>query len=221
MDRPLDVFHQSRLNQAKNALARNNFESFVVSGAGAAKTFILEELIPRLMREESCRVASFGGSMSLVHSGIYEGVKAVEGLEVLDTYDTSRPRFEVLRVRREALLADIFLTGINAVTEDGKLVNLDGTGNRVAAMAFGPRFVIAVAGRNKLVPTVEDAMRRVKDLAAPLNAMRLDRKTPCTKTMHCEDCTSPERICNTWAITEKSWPKNRIKVVLVDQELGF
>lgn len=221
MERPLDAFWEGRLNQVKVALAKNDFEPYVVAGAGAARSLVLDELIPELMREENCKSASFGGSMSLVHSGIYEGVKAVEGLDVLDTYDTSRPRFEVLRIRREALLTDIFLTGINAVTEDGKLVNLDGTGNRVAALSFGPRFVIAVAGRNKVVPGVEEAMHRVKHHAAPVNAMRLERRTPCVKSLRCENCSSPERICNTWTITEKAWPKKRVKVVLVDQELGF
>ncbi|BBD09080.1 lactate utilization protein [Desulfovibrio ferrophilus] len=221
MDKPLDAFHEGRLNQLKKALARNNFEPYIVSGAGAARTLVVDELLPRMMQDEHVKSASFGGSMTLVHSGIYEGVKAVPELEVLDTYDTSVPRFEVLNIRRKALLSDVFLTGTNAITEDGRLVNLDGTGNRVAALAFGPRFVIVVVGRNKIVPNLDAAFARIKDHAAPVNSMRLDRKTPCVKTLRCENCTSPERICNTWAITEKSWPKNRIKVILIDQELGF
>ncbi len=221
MDRALETIREARLHQAGRALERNGFEVSVVSGAGAARALVVEQIIPGLMRDEGCRTASFGGSMTLVNTGIHEGVLGIEGLGVLDTYDTSRPRFEVLRMRREALLADIFLMSANAVTETGKLVNLDGSGNRVAAMAFGPRFVIVVAGRNKLVASVADGMRRVRELAAPANAMRLERKVPCVKTMRCEDCSSPERICNVWGITEKSWPKGRVKVVLVDQDLGF
>lgn len=221
MDKPLEVFHEGRLNQLKKALARNNFEPYVVSGAGAARTLVLETLLPALMEQEKARSVSFGGSMTLVHSGIHEGVKAMPDLEVLDTYDPAIPRYEVLAMRRRALSSDVFLTSANAVTEDGRLVNLDGTGNRVAALAFGPRFVIVVVGRNKVVPTLDDAFARIRNHAAPLNSMRLDRKTPCVKTLRCENCTSPERICNTWTITEKSWPKGRVKVVLVDQELGF
>ncbi|MBU1003735.1 MAG: lactate utilization protein [Proteobacteria bacterium] len=221
MDKPLETFREGRLNQLKKALARNNFEPYVVSGAGAARTLVLEQLLPKMMEEEHVKSASFGGSMTLVHSGIYEGIKALGGLEVLDTYDTSIPRYEVLNLRRKALLSDVFLTSANAITEDGRLVNLDGTGNRVAALAFGPRFVIVVAGRNKVVPDLDAAFARVRNHAAPVNSMRLDRKTPCVKTLRCENCTSPERICNTWSITEKAWPKNRIKVILVDQELGF
>ena len=116
---------------------------------------------------------------------------------------------------------DVFITGVNAVTENGKLVNLDGTGNRVAALAFGPRHVIVLAGRNKVVADEAAARERVRNWAAPANAARLERKTPCVKTLHCEDCSSPDRICNVWSITEKSWPKGRIKIVLVDEDLGF
>ena len=95
------------------------------------------------------------------------------------------------------------------------------TGNRVAGITFGPRNVIILAGRNKVVPDLEDAMLRVKNYAAPANAMRLDKKTPCVKTSICEECRSPERICNTWTITEKSFPKGRIKVVLINEDLGL
>ncbi|WP_461208851.1 lactate utilization protein [Desulfocurvus sp. DL9XJH121] len=221
MDNPVAAYNEARLNRMKKALARNNFEPYVVAGAGAAKALVLDELLPRLMEEEKVKSVSFGGSMTLVHTGIYEGIKAVEGLEVLDTYDTGKRRYEVLAMRRKALTVDLFLCGANAITERGRIVNLDGTGNRVAAMAFGPRFVVVVAGRNKLVPNLTAAFERVRNYAAPLNCMRLERKTPCVKTMRCEDCTAPDRICNTWSITEKSWPKNRIKVILVDQELGL
>ena len=221
MDNPVEAWNEARLNRMKRALARNNFEPYVVSGAGSAKALVVDEMLPRLMEEEKARSASFGGSMTLVHSGIYDAVKSMEGLEVLDTYDLSVPRYEVIATRRKSLTVDVFLTSANAITEGGRIVNLDGSGNRVAAMAFGPRFVIVVAGRNKLVPDLKSAMSRIRNYAAPVNSRRLNRKTPCVKTLRCEDCTSPERICNTWGITEKSWPKNRIKVVLVDQELGF
>lgn len=103
----------------------------------------------------------------------------------------------------------------------GHLVNLDMIGNRVAALTFGPKKVVVLIGRNKIVPDLESAMYRIKDYAAPTNAMRLDCKTPCAKTSECADCKSPGRICNSWAITEKSFPKNRITVILIDEELGL
>ena len=100
-------------------------------------------------------------------------------------------------------------------------MNLDMTGNRVAAITFGPKNVIILVGRNKIVPDDEEASYRIKDYAAPANAMRLDKKTPCVKTSYCEDCKSPDRVCNTWTITEKSFPKGRIKIVLINDVLGL
>jgi len=142
-------------------------------------------------------------------------------MTVLDTYDRTIPPEENLERRRQALHVDLFFMGTNAVTEDGRLVNLDMIGNRVAALTFGPKRVIVLAGRNKIVCDLEDAMVRVKNYAAPVNAMRLDKKTPCAATSFCDECKSPDRICNTWTITEKSFPKGRVKVVLINEDLGF
>jgi hypothetical protein len=119
-------------------------------------------------------------------------------------------------------LADIFFTGSNAITETGKLVNLDMVGNRIGGIIFGPKHVIITAGRNKIVSDVEAAMKRIKNYAAPVNAIRhTDFRTPCRKTSYCMDCKSPDRICNTWAITDKSYPKGRIKVLIINEVLGL
>jgi len=116
---------------------------------------------------------------------------------------------------------DLFITGTNAVTRSGELVNLDMIGNRVSGITFGPRNVVVMVGRNKVVEDLEAAIERIKDYAAPVNAMRLNKKTPCAKTGVCEECKSPERICNSWTITQKSFPKGRIKVVLINENLGL
>ena len=108
-----------------------------------------------------------------------------------------------------------------AVTEDGQLVNLDMIGNPACAVNFGPKHVILLIGRNKIVADLDEAMHRIKNYVAPANAMRLDMKTPCVKTSCCEECKSPNRICNVWTITEKSFPKGRIKIVLINQDLGL
>jgi len=118
-------------------------------------------------------------------------------------------------------MVDLFFTGTNAITEDGILVNLDMYGNRVAALTFGPKYVVVLSGRNKIVSDIDDAMFRIKDYAAPVNAMRLNKKTPCVETSRCQECNSPDRICNTWTITQKSFPKGRIKVILINDDLGF
>jgi hypothetical protein len=159
--------------------------------------------------------------MTLMQSGLPEALKNDGRFQVLDTHDKSLPPEDMLELRRRSLLADLFIAGTNAITEYGQLVNLDMLGNRVGAITFGPKHVILLAGRNKIVADLEDAMVRVKNYAAPVNSMRLDKKTPCVKTGSCEDCKSPERICNHWTITEKSFPKGRIKIVLINADLGL
>lgn len=159
--------------------------------------------------------------MTFVQSGLYKELKDSAGIEVIDTYEQGLEPADMIERRRRALLVDLFFTGTNAVTETGKLVNLDMIGNRVAGITFGPRNVVIMVGRNKVVPDLEDAMLRIKNYAAPANAMRLDKKTPCVKTGYCEECRSPDRICNNWTITEKSFPKGRIRVVLINEDLGL
>ena len=154
-------------------------------------------------------------------AGLYKKLKDSSDIEVWDTFAGKISDDEKNQRRRQALHADLFITGTNAVTEAGQLVNLDMIGNRVAALTFGPRWVIIVVGRNKIVPDLEEAMLRVKNYVAPANAMRLDKKTPCVKTSFCEECKSPDRICNTWTITEKSFPKGRVKIVLINEDLGL
>jgi hypothetical protein len=213
----LTEFHQSRLSQAAEALRKNNFAAHVADSVQAARKLILDVLIPQFKPKS----VAFGGSMTIVESGLYEELKALPELKIFDTYDYSLPPAEMIELRRQALLCDLFLTSTNAVTEQGALVNLDGSGNRVASLTFGPKKVIVLAGRNKLCSDEFAAMERIRDLAAPVNAARLNKKTPCVETHRCQDCPAPDRICNTWTITMKSAPKERTTVVLVNEDLGF
>ena len=199
------------------ALEKNHFEAHLVADTQEARTLCLESLIPA----SSAKSISWGGSMTFTESGLYDALKERNGLVVIDTFDKSIPAAEFVERRRQALLADLFITGTNAVTEQGQLVNLDMIGNRVAALTFGPRHVIVMVGRNKIVTDLRAAMERIKQYAAPTNTMRLDKKTPCAVSGRCQDCNSPDRICNSWTITEKSYPKDRIKVILINQDLGL
>jgi len=214
---PIETYWQIKLENVKQNLVDRGFDAFVAPSRAAAKDLVMGEIIPTLKPSS----ISFGGSMTVVDTGIYDAVKALSGVNVIDTYDYSLPAEERLERRRQALLVDLFITGTNALVEDGQLVNLDGMGNRVAAITFGPKAVVILCGRNKIVPDLESAIMRVRHYAAPANAMRLNRKTPCTKTGICDDCASPERICNFWSIVEKSSPKGRIKVVLINEDLGL
>ena len=217
MGNVVDSFWKIKLDDIKKSLEANNFEVFVVENTAEAKKIVLEEIIPKT----GAKSVSWGGSMTFITTGIYEALKNDKKMKVLDTFDKTISREENWERRRQSLLVDLFITGTNAVTESGMLVNLDMIGNRVGGIAFGPKDVIILVGRNKIVADLEDAMMRIKNFAAPANAIRLGLKTPCAKTSYCEECKSKDRICNNWAITEKSFPKGRIKVVLINEELGL
>ncbi len=217
-DGPVDTYWALRLADVKQALEANNFEVYVADSAKAAGELFLGTILPTL---KDAKTVSFGGSRTLVDTGIVEAVRENAALEVIDTFDSSLSREEVLARRRLSLLADVFLTGTNAVTECGKLVNLDMIGNRVGGINYGPNHVVLFIGRNKIVDTVQDAMARIKEYVAPVNAMRLNKNTPCRQTSRCMDCSSPDRICNVWTITEKSFPKGRIRIVLINEEAGY
>ncbi len=217
MDKPIDCFWSLRIRDLKEVLEANNFEVHIAENVEEAKKIVLQDILPK----SGAKSMSWGGSMTYVQTGLYKELKNQPGLEILDTYEQGVAPEEMYERRRRSLLVDLFITGSNAVTETGKLVNLDMTGNRTGAITFGPRSVVIMMGRNKIVPDIEDAMVRIKNYAAPTNAMRLDKKTPCVKTSVCEECRSPDRICNSWTITEKSYPKGRIKIILINEDLGL
>ncbi|MBW1698167.1 MAG: lactate utilization protein [Deltaproteobacteria bacterium] len=217
MEHPIENYWEKRLEALKNILETNNFEVHIADNRSAAKTVFWQDIFSKT----DVRTVSWGGSMTFIATGLYDELKSRQDLVVLDTFDKSISREDATERRRQALLADMFITGTNAITESGQLVNLDMTGNRVAALVFGPKQVVILAGRNKIVPDLDEAMFRIKDYVAPVNAMRLDKKTPCVKTSYCEECKSTDRICNSWVITEKAFPKGRIKVILINENMGF
>ncbi len=217
MEKPIENYWKTRLAELKETLTENSFEVFVAENTDEAKSIVLEKIIPEIAPKS----VSWGGSLTFVATGLYDIFKKNNDLNILDTYDKSLSPEKSLERRRQSLLVDLFITGSNAVTETGQLVNLDMIGNRVGALTFGPKNVIILVGRNKIVPDLDEAMFRIKNYAAPVNTMRLDKKTPCAKTSFCADCKSPDRICNTWTITEKSFPKKRVKIILINKDLGF
>ncbi len=217
MEKPILSYWQLRLENLKEVLKSNNFEVFIAQNAREAGRMVMDKILPKLAPKS----ISWGGSMTFVATELYDMLKAYPNAEILDTFDKSLSPEESLERRRQSLLVDLFITGTNAVTRSGELVNLDMIGNRVAGITFGPRNVVVMVGRNKVVEDLEAAIERIKDYAAPVNAMRLNKKTPCAKTSVCEECKSPERICNSWTITQKSFPKGRIKVILINENLGL
>lgn len=195
-------------------LAKRNMEGSFAATAEQARAEILA-MIPETA------VVYRGGSMSTVALELWPAVSALPGVTVIDPYRAGMSPEESSAARRQGLVADLMIASCNAVTLDGKLVNLDGRGNRVAAMTFGPHKIILVVGLNKVVPDLDTVMARIKFEAAPINAMRLGLATPCARTGRCADCQSPQRICNMWSIIEGQAVKGRMHVKLVGESLGY
>lgn len=195
-------------------LEKRRIEGSYAPTAEQAKKEILD-MIPEGATVYRC------GSMTATNMGLWEEIRKLHGVKLIDPYVSGLDREESLKLRYEGLTADIMIASANAITLDGRLVNLDGMGNRVAAMAFGPKKVILVVGVNKVVPDLESAMARVKHYAGPVNAIRLNMETPCVKTGLCTDCRSPQKICNIWSIIEGQLVKGRIHVKLIGENLGY
>lgn len=164
-------------------------------------------------------LVGWGGSFSIEEIGLKDAVKA--GPYRYIDRDTAKNMEERMEMMRDCLTSDVFLMGTNAISEDGQLVNIDGGGNRVAALCFGPKSVIVIAGINKLTKTLEDAISRARNYASPVNAMRFDSETGCHKNGSCVDCTMDGCICGQIVVTRNILHKDRIKVILVNEELGF
>ena len=158
----------------------------------------------------------WGGATSAQQIGLLEAVHS-DAYRFIDR-DLAPDR---MRAMRECLLADVFITGANALSLDGQMVNIDGMGNRVAAICYGPQSVIVIAGINKIADNVDDAMTRARTIAAPMNKQRFPTETPCMVTGSCADCKAPGCICNQIVVTRRCNPAGRIKVIVVGEELGF
>jgi L-lactate utilization protein LutB len=217
MNTTMDNYWGPRLKKCQDALKENNFGAFVADTPSDARRILIDRILPGM----DVTSVSWGDSMTLYETGILQYFKAEAGIRLIETFGEKISRETSMKRRREAILTDLFFTGTNAVIESGILVNLDMIGNRVGGITFGPKFVVIVVGRNKIVSNLEAAMNRIKNFAAPANAIRHGKKTPCAKTSYCKDCKSPDRICNIWTIHEKSHPKGRIKVILINQDLGL
>ena len=213
----MEKYWALRLKNCKDALEENNFSAFIAETPSDAKKIVIDQILPEI----DITSVSWGDSMTLYATGILQYFREKPEIRLIETFGEKISSNKSMERRREAILTDLFFTGTNAVIESGMLVNLDMIGNRVGGLTFGPKFVVIVIGRNKIVSNLDEAMNRIKNFAAPANAIRHGKKTPCAKTSYCMDCKSPDRICNIWTIHEKSHPKGRIKVILINQDLGL
>jgi L-lactate utilization protein LutB len=195
------------------ALEARHFEAWYVDTLPEAVEKALS-LIPKF------HTVSWGGSMTIEDSGL-KGRLVESGYNVIDRDKAPTPEERMERMR-QALLCDTFLGSVNALSEDGQIVNIDGVGNRVAAMTFGPKQVILMVGLNKVAKTVDDALVRARTIASPLNVQRFPNlKTPCNETGACGNCLSADSICSFIVTTRLCKPAKRIKVILIGQDLGL
>lgn len=212
MEQVTKLYYRKRAEELIRQIQRRHSEAWYCDTREEALRKALE-LIP-----EGSTVG-WGGAMSAQQIGLMEALNA-GNYHTLDRAKVSTPE-ERENLARECFRADFFLTGANALSMDGQMVNIDGTGNRVAAIIYGPANVLVIAGMNKVCDTLEDAVRRARTVAAPMNQQRFLGKTPCTGTGRCGDCLSDSCICNQIVITRNSRIPGRIKFILVGEELGF
>ena len=181
---------------------------------------------PKFLQTFSCKVdAQFAGNAkqaTITADGSAACCAAAASTAPANAATTEVSRAQLVENRREALLSDLFITGVNGISEDGSLHWIDMTGNRCAAVTFGPKHVILVAGTNKISPTPDAAMERIRQIAAPQNIKRHPNfKTPCAATGKCQDCNAPDRICNIFLSMPRCFPEGRIHLILIDKELGL
>lgn len=213
MDKNIEWVQEKKIKRVIKALDKNNMNGYIVNSKEELFDKI-EELVP----EQA--IVACGGSMTLFETGVIDYLRG-ERYNFLDRYKEGITSEEINNIYRKTFSADAYFTSTNAITEDGELYNVDGTGNRVAAMIFGPEKVIVVAGINKIVKNLDAAIERNKRQAAPTNAKRLNKKTPCSKVGYCMECSSEDRICCNYTLIRHQRDCNRIHVIFLCEELGY
>ena len=209
---PIEIRNEKAAGKVIKNLARRNIEAFYCPTAQEAVEKVLE-MIPQGSS------ITWGGSMSIRDIGIPAALADAGKYEVYDR-DKAPDRAAATEIYLKAFTCDYYLSSANAITEDGVIVNIDGTGNRVAAITFGPRNVIFIIGMNKLTQDTDSALARARSLAAPVNTARFDIQTPCKLDGVCHNCLSDDCICNYIHYLRHS-PKGKHKVILVGESIGY
>ena len=204
---------RQRMELTAAALEKNGFATALFDDRDSAVPFLLEQA-------GTAQIIGFGGSMTVAELGLAKSL-ADQGKTLLIHGRPELSAEERRQVMQEQLGSDLFFTSTNALTLKGQLVNIDATGNRVCAMAFGPKRVIVVAGANKISENLDDALVRVHQVASPPNAKRLGYDTPCAKTGRCSDCNSPGRICRITTIIDRRPRATELLVCLINEDLGY
>lgn len=203
----------SKIEQVISHLNKNNMAGYFVNNQEELISLLSQLILP------GTTVGS-GDSITLEQMGVFTFLREGD-FNFLDKFDSKLTKEEKRQVYLSNFDADTFITGTNAITLDGKIFNIDGNGSRVAPMLYGPKQVIIVIGMNKLTEDVGTAINRARQIAAPLDAKRLKKSTPCVSLEKCIDCHSKERICNDFVLITGQFIKDRIKVIIVNENLGY
>ena len=207
---PKQIIMREKLERLASRLEANNFGVTVMETAEEAAEFIKNQI-------PSGASVGVGGSVTLDELGLIDWLRDNPEVKFIDRYRTDDRK----KAFHDALLADVFLMSTNAVTMEGFLYNIDGTGNRLAALIYGPDKVYVIAGANKIVKDLDEAKTRVEQIAAPANCVRLNKDNPCVKMGECMHCNHESTICNQYVVTRRSGEKGRIHIILVNEELGY
>jgi hypothetical protein len=213
MDPIKEWWIEEKAKKAIEKLTAHDFKAIYVKTKEEAVQEIWKHITPK-------QRIGVGGSLSIRELGVLEKLEA-QGNTVYNHWKPGLSKENILEIRKSQMTSDLFLSSSNAITLNGELVNIDGVGNRVNSTNFGPGKVILVVGYNKIVDNVQEAIQRIKNVAAPLNARRLNVDVPCAKVGKCVDCNSPNRICRVIVIHERKPSLTDILVILVGEELGF
>lgn len=195
------------------AFEKNNISCMIVKDEKELKNYLKSILVLQ-------KKVAVGGSVTLSELGVIDLIRESD-VDFIDRYEEGLTREQMIERLREGLLSDIFITSTNAISMDGCLYNIDGTGNRVAAMIFGPREVIVIAGLNKICNNEAEAIEHIRQYSAPANALRLHKKTPCAQSGQCQNCLSPDRICSSYVKLGYQSQMYRIKVLIIEKNIGY
>lgn len=213
MNQHLQSIIEIKQAKMKEAFLKHRMEITFVEN----KEELLECLKPIFVNQKS---VSFGGSQTLFETGVIDLVRN-SNVELYDRYKEGLSGEEIQAIFRKTFTNDIFVTSSNAITTDGYLYNIDYTGNRVAAMIYGPKEVIVIVGKNKIFESEQSAIEHIRNVACPANCVRLNRNTPCVKTGKCMDCDSPDRLCSAYTKMGKQRDEGRIKIYVINEDYGY
>ncbi len=213
MDQFVKAHSKIRLDAALESLEKHGFDSHYFPTRQEAADFIMTV-------SAGCESVGIAGTHTVRALGVVPRLEQA-GKTIHDHWTMTAGTPEELECRRNQMRSDLFLSSANAITMTGEIVNRDGCGNRTNSMTFGPKKVVVVVGRNKVVADLDAAIARIEETAAPVRAMSLNRKTPCTKSGYCMDCDSPERICRVTSIIHRKPMFTDISVAIVDEDLGY